>query len=69
LGDVYPNPSKNEVVNIDYRSLENKEMNIQITDMTGRLIMQQQEMMSTGNHNLELDLTKLERGMYLIQFR
>ena len=68
LGDIYPNPSKNEILGIDYLSEENTEMNIQLIDMTGRLILEQQVTISTGSHNLELNYTRLKTGMYIIQF-
>jgi hypothetical protein len=68
LGDAYPNPSKNKIMSIDYLSQENAAMNIQITDMIGRLILEQQASIAMGSHRLELDCTRLEIGMYIIQF-
>jgi ligand-binding sensor domain-containing protein len=63
---LYPNPSQG----LGYLNLELPEDgNLQyvITDISGRRIASQHENLRAGEHNLELDLSSLSPGVYLIE--
>ncbi|MCF8304767.1 MAG: aryl-sulfate sulfotransferase [Bacteroidales bacterium] len=63
LRRIYPNPG-NGMLNIDVRNPFNGE--IRVLDVNGATLHETQKRLSTGT---TLDLTHLDRGMYIIQIR
>ena len=69
---VYPNPTSNFVnLEIGYiSSLTDKGVvQIDVLDVTGRVVKQTQEQLSNGSNTVELDIHALSRGLYLVRIR
>jgi hypothetical protein len=58
--NIFPNPS-NDVVNIDFADIQPKA--VTLTSMTGKIIKQ---ISSTSNQTIQLDISELSSGHYLI---
>ena len=66
---VYPNPA-NEVLNIDLE-LENyqgDDVSIEVIDINGKIIQLQQVQLNRGYNHLEVDLSEIPSGVYMINF-
>ena len=66
---VYPNPA-NEVLNIDLE-LENyqgDDVSIEVIDINGKIIQLQQVQLTRGYNHLEVDLSNIPSGVYMINF-
>lgn len=59
---VYPNPS-NGVFNVTVEDELNGDLNVEITDFTGKII----DSMKTKKHELSIDLSEQEQGIYFIR--
>ena len=64
---VFPNPATNEQVTILYTSEINNEVQIILTDMTGKIIAQQLDQVVEGQNNIQFPLSNLPAGAYNIQ--
>jgi len=60
---VYPNPSQGHLT-LEYNSPEKKDYLLKVTDLAGRLIVNQTLSGVEGLNRHELDLSKLAKGMY-----
>ena len=66
---VYPNPA-NEVLNIDLE-LENyqgDDVSIEVIDINGKIIQLQQVQLARGYNHVEVDLSEIPSGVYMINF-
>ncbi len=61
---IYPNPF-NEAINIYYESSEMAPIQISITDISGKLIVQENKQASVGKNIYSFD-TNLINGIYII---
>lgn len=68
IGDVtiYPNPAK-ELLTIELNIAFENDSNIQIFDLTGRLVGTSKMSLEKGNNQLLLDVSLLQNGVYFIQ--
>ena len=66
---MYPNPA-NEVLNIDIEltSHQGNEVEIEIMDINGRIIHSQHAQLDRGYNHLEVDLSEIPSGVYMINF-
>ena len=66
---VYPNPA-NEVLNIDIEltSYQGNNVEIEIMDINGRKIQSQNAQLDRGYNHLEVDLSEIPSGVYMINF-
>lgn len=62
---VYPNPAS-EVVHIQYYSSEGGNCLIQITDLTGRVLLAKDLFLKAGVNSIEMSLTSIQKGNYRI---
>jgi hypothetical protein len=65
---VSPNPT-NGLINLRYYSNQSEQINIFVTDLAGKLIVQKQLKKTSGNIELEYNLKGLLKGMYFINVR
>lgn len=66
--EIYPVPAQEYLIaplNFD----EAGQTSIQMFDMSGRMVMNEVQTHSEGNHELQLDLTSLSQGMYVLSVR
>ncbi|MEM1319878.1 MAG: T9SS type A sorting domain-containing protein [Bacteroidota bacterium] len=63
-----PNPAR-DAVQLDFSLVNDSQLDISIYDLLGRQILQlPQQSFSAGQHQLPIDLSAFEEGMYLLQF-
>jgi hypothetical protein len=66
---IYPNPMSSQST-LEFNLLEAGNVNIVITDLSGRFISQvMNSQMAAGNHSVEINNPHLSAGMYFIQMR
>lgn len=66
--EVSPNPAKGELINVKFAISKGQPLNINILDMTGRLIrsLRSNEFFSKGNHYVNINSAALSSGMYIV---
>ena len=64
---VFPSPTR-LTSNVSFKSNQNENIIINILDLNGKLIFQNNFNISNGMNNLELDVSTLKSGVYLINF-
>ena len=66
---VYPNPA-NEVLNIDVEltSFQGNDVEIEIMDINGRIVRSQSTELNRGCNHLEVDISEIPSGVYMINF-
>ncbi|MEQ8472470.1 MAG: S8 family serine peptidase [Marinoscillum sp.] len=64
---LYPNPVKDEVL-ISYSLSKPSNMEIQVIDLTGKVIMDISTVAATNKYERALDLSSLKSGVYAVQF-
>lgn len=62
---VFPNPS-NGLINLKLQLAQAENGAISVLDMTGKMVYQGSHI---SNENIEIDLSSLDSGIYLVQFR
>ncbi|UII19281.1 T9SS type A sorting domain-containing protein [Fulvivirga ligni] len=64
--NVYPNPFSAEL-NIDVSSIESQEVEMTVTDITGRQVIARDIKIDAGNSSLKLNLEELPKGVYILR--
>ena len=64
---VYPNPAQ-DVIFINFEDASRRKSQINITDMSGKIIMSQ-EYNETGTGGFAIDASNIPAGMYMIRFK
>ena len=64
--NVSPNPTT-EGVTISVNSQENKNLQVRVSDITGRTVLTQNWSISAGENQRKLDVNQLAKGAYMIQ--
>jgi len=67
VGDLYPNPSRSGLVNLDYDAQGQDEISISVFDLTGRLMINQIQPVVNGMNNLSFTFTNLKTGLYIVK--
>ena len=63
--NIYPNPATNEV-NVTFMSSAQSEVQVNILDVTGRILMTQNVQSDTWETEVHLDISDLQNGYYLV---
>jgi uncharacterized protein (DUF2141 family) len=63
---TYPNPSK-EAIQIDYKSINDAEVQVQVTDLMGRTYLQKATQVKAGENQLQYDIKNLPNESYIIR--
>jgi hypothetical protein len=63
LTGAYPNPA-NEFTNITYRIDEASSVNVNVFDLTGRVVLNSTEQLSKGTHEIKVSLKNVPAGNY-----
>ena len=64
---LYPNPVKGNSIEISIHAEKSKKIDIHLIDLNGRLLQQERRHVNTGINNLALDISALNKGIYLLQ--
>lgn len=65
---IFPSPAE-DMVTILFNNLILGNLNITIVDLQGRVVFHSAEKVATVNHKINIDLSKLARGSYIIKIR
>ncbi|MBX2930306.1 MAG: T9SS type A sorting domain-containing protein [Chitinophagaceae bacterium] len=63
---VYPNPTRN-TLNVSIASPSTERVSIVVTDISGKVLIQQQVVLNSGDNIHNLDVSRLSQGTYLIK--
>ncbi len=66
--DIYPNPATNDV-SISIYSFVNDVYQLNIVDITGKLVYEKEMACNRGDNKLELSLSDFQKGMYFVSIR
>ena len=66
IGSIYPNPARRNV-NIILRSPSVTKVNLIITDITGKVVMQTAAQLLTGDNTITIPVNNLSLGTYIIK--
>lgn len=66
VSTVYPNPTASSL-KLVVTAPSNDKVNLIVTDLAGKVVMQQAAQLITGDNNLSLDVKKLASGSYIIK--
>ncbi len=66
IGDVYPNPAK-EKINVVVSSIAEKNANFIVTDLIGKVVLQQNMKVINGETNVQLRVSNLTSGNYILK--
>lgn len=62
---LYPNPIReNSIVNLSLNAMDNQELNVQLFDVSGKLVFQEFKNVFSGENNLTFNLPNLSPGTY-----
>ncbi|MBN8693456.1 MAG: S8 family serine peptidase [Bacteroidetes bacterium] len=65
---VYPNPGSGDF-NLNVNGLNNTELSYTVTDISGKIILQNNAGLKTGSFNTVIDLKEAASGMYFLQIK
>ena len=68
IGEIYPNPSADGWVQIDYTMEKAGNVNVTVYSQDGREMVVIQKTLDKGNQLLSLDLSMLDNGIYFLKF-
>ncbi|HNJ58929.1 MAG TPA: GEVED domain-containing protein, partial [Chitinophagaceae bacterium] len=66
IASVYPNPVRN-TINVQIVSPANEKVSLVITDITGKVLMQENTSLTAGDNVKQIDVSRLSQGAYLIK--
>ncbi len=66
ISDIYPNPV-NKILNMIIAAPIDENVNIIITDITGKILKKHNAQVIAGNNNIKLDVNNLASGSYLLK--
>jgi len=64
--NIYPNPADN-YLNVSFTSLDNTEVEISMTDISGRIVLRENSSISTGYNKIDIDLNSFNAGIYFLK--
>lgn len=67
VGELYPNPNKSGLVNLDYTSKRSEHINVLVYDITGKIILHQAHSIIKGENKLNFDFSVLNKGIYIVE--
>lgn len=66
--NIFPNPLKSTTLNVNYTLDAFSEIHMEIHDLTGKILIQKNSgPQQTGEHNVEMDLKNLPKGLYFLR--
>ena len=64
--NIYPNPTNNNI-NVVIQATSETQTNIRITDLLGRVVLEQTEALIAGSNTITYNISDFAKGVYLIQ--
>jgi hypothetical protein len=67
---AYPNPVKDELtVDIELDSYQGDNITLELVDINGRVAMQEKVTLERGYNSLNVEISDIPKGVYLLQFK
>lgn len=66
LSRVYPNPAST-TLNVALNAPANQKVTLIITDLAGKVMMQQQTQLASGDNNIALNIARIPSGSYMLK--
>jgi hypothetical protein len=66
--NVYPNPT-DDIINLDFSLDKNETVEIRIMNLTGQVILEQEQILSAGNQKIQISVDDFISGFYVIQLK
>ncbi len=63
---LFPNPAK-DLLNIDYSNVSQETTVVNVYNLAGKVVLQQTTNTSKGDNQLQLDISSLQKGTYILQ--
>jgi len=63
---MYPNPA-NDRLTLSFHTPNNGMVNIEIIDLSGRLVARYDQYLNKGNHNIPLNIKSLPAGSFIVK--
>lgn len=67
--NLFPNPSSNDEVYVEFTTENDNQIEISIVDMTGRVVFSKLESLQAGDQFLQLNINELSEGMYFVNIK
>lgn len=67
IATVVPNPIRQNEINLNYISPQNAEVEIEVIDMTGKVLIQTTVTVSEGENNIQLPIQNWSSGVYYLR--
>lgn len=64
----YPNPASTNI-NLSFLAANNENVEIQISDFTGRIIQQKNVFLNQGGNSIDLDVSDIPNGLYMVSVK
>ncbi len=68
FGSIYPNPIKDKV-SIEVIAAQNEQVSLQLTEITGKKVLERDYQLYKGRNKLEISLSGVSSGIYLIEMK
>jgi hypothetical protein len=65
---IYPNPV-DDLLNISFSSEDNNDFNLQLSDISGRIIINENHQAEVGNNQYQVDVSTIARGVYIVSLK
>jgi hypothetical protein len=69
INNIYPNPAVSGNVIVELKSDVNADANVEITDITGKVVKANISTLSIGNNELSLNVDGLSKGVYFVSVK
>jgi Secretion system C-terminal sorting domain len=65
---VFPNPATDKINAVITSTVNNSELDIQILDISGKVVLEKREMIDIGTYTFTFDISALSTGNYMIRY-
>ena len=63
--EIYPNPA-DKVLNLSFTANSNTDLLLKVSDISGRVVFEEKNSITSGSNNLSIDVSELSEGIYLL---
>jgi len=65
---IYPNPAQSELSFVYKATIDDTKLYVEVLDVTGRVVMKQDEIVNAGSTTMTLNISSLANGNYIIRY-
>ena len=67
ISNIYPNPTSSGLFNLEYSSTKNKNLEVTVLDMSGKVVLSRIENIISGMNQMSFDLSSFQNNIYFIE--